>query len=323
LLQRKFALVGHTHSFDDLNGSLLGIEDLTDPNADRILFWDDSAGSVQWLEVGTGLQISGTTLSSTLTAYTDEMAQDAIGAALTDSSTVDFAYNDGANTISADVKFPLLASDGSAAAPSYGFSSDTDTGVYLAAAGDMRFASGGSAKLAVATNVSLEGGALLFINDGTVGSPAILFNNDSNTGIYRAGADDFRLVTGGSAKLAIGTNVSLESGAVLFINDGSVGTPGLLFNSDSNTGIYRVGADSMGFSTSGTNRMQIGTALIQALLPVRIEAAASNGAASTLVLGNGSSTTATAGGQTLPSNPSGFLNFILNGTAIRVPYYGA
>lgn len=36
-----------------------------DPDADRILFWDDSAGQNAWLEVGTGLQITGTTLSAT------------------------------------------------------------------------------------------------------------------------------------------------------------------------------------------------------------------------------------------------------------------
>lgn len=38
---------------------------LTDPNADRILFWDDSVGAVTWLATGTGLSISGTTLSAT------------------------------------------------------------------------------------------------------------------------------------------------------------------------------------------------------------------------------------------------------------------
>ena len=38
---------------------------LTDPNADRIFFWDDSAGATTFLTVGSGLQISGTTLSST------------------------------------------------------------------------------------------------------------------------------------------------------------------------------------------------------------------------------------------------------------------
>ena len=38
---------------------------LTDPNADRIMFWDDSAGAVDWLTAGTNLTITGTTLSAT------------------------------------------------------------------------------------------------------------------------------------------------------------------------------------------------------------------------------------------------------------------
>jgi hypothetical protein len=44
--------------------SHLGIQSLTDPNADRILFWDDSAGATAWLTVSTGLTLSGTTLTT-------------------------------------------------------------------------------------------------------------------------------------------------------------------------------------------------------------------------------------------------------------------
>jgi hypothetical protein len=185
----------------------------------------------------------------------------------------------------------------------------------------MRFASGGAAKLAIATNVSLEGGALLFINDGTVGSPAILFNNDSNTGIYRAGADDFRLVTGGSAKLAIGTNVSMEGGAALFINDGSAGTPGLLFNSDSNTGIFRVGSDAIGFSCGGTQRVSMTSTVADFSVSPRISVAVVAGGGGVLALGNGTSGSASAGAATLPSNPANFLVWNLGGSTIKIPYY--
>jgi hypothetical protein len=38
---------------------------LTDPNADRVMFWDDSAGTVTWLTMGTNLTITGTTLDAT------------------------------------------------------------------------------------------------------------------------------------------------------------------------------------------------------------------------------------------------------------------
>lgn len=52
---------------------LTDIENLTDPNADRLLFWDDSGGHIVYLTLGTGLSIAGTTISSTATgvAYAD------------------------------------------------------------------------------------------------------------------------------------------------------------------------------------------------------------------------------------------------------------
>lgn len=37
---------------------------LADPNNDRILFWDDSAGELTWLTVGSGLSLVGTTLTA-------------------------------------------------------------------------------------------------------------------------------------------------------------------------------------------------------------------------------------------------------------------
>lgn len=43
---------------------------LPDPNVDAIRFWDDSAGAEAYLSIGTGLQISGTTLNSTAAAGT-------------------------------------------------------------------------------------------------------------------------------------------------------------------------------------------------------------------------------------------------------------
>lgn len=49
---------------DSIELNHLGIEDLVDPNADRILFWDDSATASAWLSVKTttGIRIVGTEL---------------------------------------------------------------------------------------------------------------------------------------------------------------------------------------------------------------------------------------------------------------------
>lgn len=49
---------------------------LADPGADRILFWDDSAGAATWLTVGTGLTITTTTLTANVSGSgtTNEIA---------------------------------------------------------------------------------------------------------------------------------------------------------------------------------------------------------------------------------------------------------
>lgn len=52
-------------NWSDANGGLVGdIHSLTDPNDDRILFWDDGAGAVAFLDIGTNLNITGTTISA-------------------------------------------------------------------------------------------------------------------------------------------------------------------------------------------------------------------------------------------------------------------
>jgi hypothetical protein len=56
--------VGIQVNADSVQLNHLGLENLTDPGADRIYFWDDSVGYSQWLEVSSasGIAISGTTL---------------------------------------------------------------------------------------------------------------------------------------------------------------------------------------------------------------------------------------------------------------------
>lgn len=64
---RSFAVgagTGIAVNADDVALSHLGLESLTDPNADRVLFWDDTAGVLTWLTMGTNLTITGTTLDA-------------------------------------------------------------------------------------------------------------------------------------------------------------------------------------------------------------------------------------------------------------------
>jgi len=53
---------------------LQDIADLVDPNADRILFWDDSAGAMAFLTVGDGLAISTTSIAMDINGLTEQAA---------------------------------------------------------------------------------------------------------------------------------------------------------------------------------------------------------------------------------------------------------
>lgn len=65
---------------------------LTDPNADRIMFWDDSAGAVTWLTLGTNLTITDTTL-------------DAASSANAAGNDTEVQFNDGGTALGGDAGF--------------------------------------------------------------------------------------------------------------------------------------------------------------------------------------------------------------------------
>ena len=89
---------GATSGSATVNLSHLGLESLSDPNDDQIIFWDDSAGATAFLDIGTGLSVSGTTLSSSITQYADSDARGAIS--VTDSGgDGSLAYNSSTGVI--------------------------------------------------------------------------------------------------------------------------------------------------------------------------------------------------------------------------------
>lgn len=115
--------------------------------------------------------------SSNITDF-NEAAQDAVGGILTDTSSVDFTYNDGANTISA-VVLPAGVDHNSLANLTTG---DPHT-QYVLAAGDTMT------------------GALLH-PDGSVSAPSISFSGDVDTGVFHTvTANEIAVTCGGFQQL--------------------------------------------------------------------------------------------------------------------------
>jgi len=61
------------------------------------------SGDVEELSAGTGITITGSQISSAVTQYVDEDAQDAVATILTDTTTINFDYDDTTPTITANV----------------------------------------------------------------------------------------------------------------------------------------------------------------------------------------------------------------------------
>lgn len=127
--------------------------------------------------------------------------------------------------------------------------------------------------------------------DGSSNAPTLTFQNDTSLGLYRSGANMLTVASAGSNRMTfsnanvgigtlnpaysldvcgivratgfIGTSGSGSSGGVVFSNggvalsNGTVSDPALTFQSDLSLGMYRIGANQLGFVSAGSNRMTI------------------------------------------------------------------
>lgn len=150
--------------------------------------------------------------------------------------------------------------NGSAASPSYSFSSFTNYGMY-ATSGFLWLVQGGNAGLMISgTQTNLYGGGagtgviaytdstgLKLQLDGTSTNNAIAWAGDNNTGFYHS-ADTIHAATGG------GIRQSWSNGATYFRNaaclgiDGAYNAPTWSFENDTDIGMFRPAANNLGLS---------------------------------------------------------------------------
>lgn len=152
---------------------------------------------------------------------------------------------------------------GSAAAPIITWRDDTDTGIYRIGGNNIGITCFGAKVLDIsATGLGVTGGVtastIIGSGDGAVGAPAFYFTGDTNTGIYRIGADNIGITCNGAKVLDIGTT-GLGVTGVIKNGDGAVGAASYSFSSDTNTGIYRIGADNIGVACNGAKVLDVAT----------------------------------------------------------------
>ena len=120
------------------------------------------------------------------------------------------------------------------------------------------------------TAVTINSSQGVEFNAGTAALPAITTTGDTNTGIFFPAADTIAFSEGGAEAMRIDSSGNLGVGTTsqygsqkLSVNGGialdgrSAATPGLSEKSDDNTGIFWPAADTLGFTTNGTERIRI------------------------------------------------------------------
>lgn len=149
-----------------------------------------------------------------------------------------------------------ISADGTAADPFYTFNADPDTGAYRVGADTFGVSTGGVLRWSVST-VAITTTLQRLGQDGAVGTPAYSFNNDPDTGVYRAGADSLGFTVGGVSQLLVNSNAVIVTGTggtagALYLQDKSAATPAITFLNDQDLGLYRIGADNLGVSAGNS-----------------------------------------------------------------------
>jgi hypothetical protein len=162
----------------------------------------------------------------------------------------------GAATLTIDATGVQVVASGSAAAPPYSFVGDLNTGVYRVGADNLGFSAGSTLVFNIQPT-EFDLAVRLLAASGTAASPEYGFTSDPDNGMYLVGANAIGFSAGGTLRAQVDASGVTVSSGVLFLQDGAVGAPGLSFSNDSNTGLYRIGADDLGFSTGGTLRAEI------------------------------------------------------------------
>lgn len=206
---------------------------------------------------------------------------------------------------------------GSAAAPSYSFETDADTGIYRSAEDTLGITAGGTLRLSV-SGTYVTSTLPVVMPVGAVGASAMTFTGDLDTGLYQYGADVVGITAGGEASCRFGHDIYLGTASNASARTVALGESDLTANRGSqvaingrNVGIYAYAKDV----SSGNQAVSIiaqgatghagtvsallyalknggsGTAIVSIQASTRIDVGTSDGDDCTIAIGTSSTTT--------------------------------
>lgn len=99
------------------------------------------------------------------------------------------------------------------------------------------------------TNVTVSSGQLL-LPDGAVGAPSMSFTSDPNTGMYNFGAEQIGFAANGAIAMRV-TNALVQMYNPVRAANGTASAPAYTWSTETDVGLYRIGADNIGMALGG------------------------------------------------------------------------
>ena len=96
----------------------------------------------------------------------------------------------------------VLGANGSDSAPSFSFSSDTNTGVYRVSADTLGITASGNRQVRFFDGDTYFD-SRIYAHVGSVGNPSYCFNDDTDTGIYKVASNQIGIATNGTRRIKI------------------------------------------------------------------------------------------------------------------------
>ncbi len=264
---------GATSGSATVNLSHLGLESLADPNDDQIIFWDDSAGATAFLDLGTNLAISGTTINATdtNTTYSAGTGVTLSGTTFSIPQVITTTSNPTFNTViakgitdaDADTKIQV---EESADEDKIRFDAAgtevmnmTSTGLFPSA--DDTFSLGSSS---LQWSDLFVGPGSLYVNGQKVledssGSIVVSADANQNVSVQTSGSGDVQLDATGTGLIALKSTVQIEDGNNITNSAGNAITFGSGLSSDSLTS--RSADTNLVLAGNGTGIVQVSDAL--------------------------------------------------------------
>jgi hypothetical protein len=150
-----------------------------------------------------------------------------------------------------------VPSEANAATPEYTFSDDLDTGFYNfgEASNACAFAIDGVMRMQIQPNYLIAGGTagMLTTVDGTQASPSCTWNQDTNTGFFRAGDDMIGFTTAGGERMRIQADGTLSVGTT------SDAASAIYVNTANTVGIDAINTQNNGITIRAGNGASGGT----------------------------------------------------------------